>query len=54
MQLQPGLSFYAKDPQEAAKSLTSLLKKAESVIPVELRQATPVRVGVNHIEAIGA
>ncbi|KAG6481264.1 hypothetical protein ZIOFF_057860 [Zingiber officinale] len=44
-QLKPGLSFYAKDPQEAAKSLTPLLKKAESAIPVALRPATPVRVG---------
>jgi hypothetical protein len=34
------------DPQEAAKSLVSLLEEAEKVIPVELREQTPVRVGV--------
>ncbi|XP_020085971.1 probable apyrase 1 [Ananas comosus] len=45
VQKKPGLSSFAKDPQEAANSLTSLLKEAESVVPVELRQKTPVRVG---------
>ncbi|MBA0861602.1 hypothetical protein Goshw_029449 [Gossypium schwendimanii] len=44
-QLKPGLSFYAKDPQAAAKSLLSLLNKAESVVPLDLRSKTPVRVG---------
>lgn len=45
VQKKPGLSFYAKDPKEAAKSLNSLLEKAESVVPEELRGKTPVRVG---------
>ncbi|KAK8634085.1 hypothetical protein V6N13_014914 [Hibiscus sabdariffa] len=44
-QLKPGLSYYAKDPQAAANSLLSLLDKAESVVPLELRSKTPVRVG---------
>ncbi|XP_017620442.2 apyrase 2-like [Gossypium arboreum] len=44
-QLKPGLSYYAKDPQAAANSLTSLLDKAESVVPLDLRSRTPVRVG---------
>uniref|UniRef100_A0A0D9Z6Q1 apyrase n=1 Tax=Oryza glumipatula TaxID=40148 RepID=A0A0D9Z6Q1_9ORYZ len=44
-QKKPGLSAYAMDPQEAAKSLVSLLEEAEKVVPVELREQTPVRVG---------
>ncbi|KAK8983617.1 hypothetical protein V6N11_074020 [Hibiscus sabdariffa] len=44
-QLKPGLSYYAKDPQAAANSLSSLLDKAESVVPMDLRSKTPVRVG---------
>ncbi|PPR92579.1 hypothetical protein GOBAR_AA28093 [Gossypium barbadense] len=43
--LKPGLSYYAKDPQAAANSLTSLLDKAESVVPLDLRSKTAVRVG---------
>ncbi|KAG1338897.1 Apyrase 1 [Cocos nucifera] len=49
VQRKPGLSAFAKDPQEAANSLIPLLKKAESVIPAELREKTPVRVGVIHM-----
>lgn len=45
VQLKPGLSAYAKDPHAAAKSLKSLLDKAEDVVPKELRETTPVRVG---------
>ncbi|CAN0892802.1 Apyrase 2 [Linum grandiflorum] len=45
VQLKPGLSFYAKDPQAAAESLTSLLDKAEAAVPKQLRPKTPVRVG---------
>jgi len=46
-QKKPGLSAYAKDPQEAAESLISLLEEAEKVVPAELHQQTPVRVGVS-------
>ncbi|KAJ6974869.1 apyrase 2-like [Populus alba x Populus x berolinensis] len=45
LQLKPGLSAYANNPQEAANSLVSLLHKAESSVPKELRPKTPVRVG---------
>ncbi|KAE8663167.1 putative apyrase 1 [Hibiscus syriacus] len=44
-QIKPGLSSYANDPQAAADSLISLLEKAESAVPVDLRSKTPVRVG---------
>lgn len=46
LQIKPGLSAYAQDPQQAAESLVSLLDKAESVVPMEFRAMTPVRVGV--------
>jgi Golgi nucleoside diphosphatase len=46
-QTKPGLSAYAKDPQEAAESLVSLLEEAEKIVPAELREQTPVRVGVS-------
>lgn len=52
LQLKPGLSFYAKDPQAAAKSLLSLLDKAESVVPLDLRSKTPVRVGVGILRCL--
>nr|BAK78981.1 apyrase [Mimosa pudica] len=45
LQIKPGLSAYAQDPRQAAESLVSLLDKAESVVPRELRSKTPVRVG---------
>ena len=46
LQLKPGLSYYANNPQAAANSLLSLLGKAESVVPLDLRSKTAVRVGV--------
>ncbi|KAK8340414.1 hypothetical protein V6Z11_A08G100600, partial [Gossypium hirsutum] len=52
--LKPGLSYYAKDPQAAANSLTSLLDKAESVVPLDLRSKTVVRVGATDgLRALG-
>ncbi|KAK8542936.1 hypothetical protein V6N12_015512 [Hibiscus sabdariffa] len=54
-QLKPGLSYYAKDPQAAANSLSSLLDKAESVVPMDLRSKTPVRVGATAgLRALGS
>ncbi|KAK9165246.1 hypothetical protein Scep_000437 [Stephania cephalantha] len=44
-QKKPGLSAYASDPQEAAKSLMSLLEEAEHAVPENLRSKTAVRVG---------
>ncbi|WOL18698.1 putative apyrase 2 [Canna indica] len=45
VQLKPGLSAYADDPQAAANSLAPLLEEAESAIPEELRSKTPIRLG---------
>ncbi|KAF9601683.1 hypothetical protein IFM89_021813 [Coptis chinensis] len=45
VQTKPGLSAYESNPELAAQSLSFLLKRAESVVPKELRSETPVRVG---------
>ncbi|XP_010246579.1 PREDICTED: probable apyrase 1 [Nelumbo nucifera] len=45
VQTKPGLSAYANAPEKAADSLLSLLQQAENVVPKELRNKTPVRVG---------
>ncbi|KAK9079181.1 hypothetical protein SSX86_000851 [Deinandra increscens subsp. villosa] len=44
-QLKPGLSAHATDPKEAADSLLPLLEKAEKVVPQDMLQNTPVKVG---------
>nr|AFK42133.1 unknown [Medicago truncatula] len=41
----PGLSAYADNPEEAAKSLIPLLEQAESVVPEDQRSKTPIRLG---------
>ncbi|KAF7726583.1 Guanosine-diphosphatase [Apophysomyces ossiformis] len=42
--LNPGLSSYANDPEEAAKSLDPLMKVALESVPAELHACTPVAV----------
>ncbi|KAF5772803.1 putative apyrase [Helianthus annuus] len=44
-QLKPGLSAHASNPKEAADSLLPLLEKAEKVVPQNMRENTPVKVG---------
>ena len=41
---QPGLSFYAGKPEEAAKSLDILLDEAIRIVPTSMRSCTPVAV----------
>uniref|UniRef100_A0ACD5YTM2 Uncharacterized protein n=1 Tax=Avena sativa TaxID=4498 RepID=A0ACD5YTM2_AVESA len=45
VQKKPGLSAFAADPRQAAESLVSLIEEAKQVVPAELRDQTPVRVG---------
>lgn len=39
---EPGLSSYHAEPQQAAKSIENLLKKAEKFVPEELHTSTPL------------
>nr|BAD13524.1 apyrase [Vicia faba] len=44
--ITPGLSSYANNPEQAAKSLIPLLEQAEDVVPDDLQPKTPVRLGI--------
>ena len=46
LKITPGLSSYANDPEQAAKSLIPLLLQAENVVPIDLHHKTPIRLGV--------
>ena len=44
---ETGLSAYVTDPKVASNSLMPLLEKAKKVVPQDMRQNTPVKVGVS-------
>ncbi|KAI8110376.1 hypothetical protein M9435_002051 [Picochlorum sp. BPE23] len=44
-QLKPGLSSYADNPEDAAKSLQPLLEKALATVPKSKQTSTPIMVG---------
>lgn len=48
--MKPGLSAHAGDPKGAADSLSPLLEEAEKVVPQNMRQKTPVKVGVSDLD----
>ncbi|RYR54054.1 hypothetical protein Ahy_A06g029303 isoform A [Arachis hypogaea] len=43
--IEPGLSAYADNPEEAAESLIPLLDEAQDIIPPQLQPKTPLRLG---------
>lgn len=45
VQLKPGLSSYARNPQKGAQSIVPLLEVANNAIPQEKRSVTPIFVG---------